>query len=377
MVFQSREAKGIALVKNGSVKEISDSQYAIKSQRTDDIYQISWKGDRWICSCVDYTKRQGKKCKHIFAVQYFQMMRNIVLDADRFGNFETEIRCPVSEKHEVTLSGFRYNKLGAVRRYFCKKCKIRRSLRPIQRIHIEASMIAVALDLYFRGLSLRQVAEHIEASWRRKVSYTTILRWVKKFVKILALYVDSLERGNKAKRRDDRWAADETIFRLNGRHLVIWSLLDEKTRYLLAVLVRMCRTAREAKALLSQGLKKAPRPLEFVSDGAPAYAVALKSKFQGAQNFIHIQGPGLTKGLNNNKIERLQGVMKSRLLAMGALRAPESGTTFAEGYSIYHNFIKPHRSLGGKTPAQERGLAKRKMSVAEVLRAALSSSLAK
>ena len=370
----TRENKGILLVKAGAVREVSQSEYSVKSQRSGRLHAVTWQRDRWKCDCEDYAKRSGKKCKHIYAIQYFQIMREIILDADKLdSSMNSEIHCPASSSHKITFSGYRYNRSGVVRRIFCKRCHKRITLRPLERLHNEASMVVAALDSYFRGLSLRQTSEHLEATQKRKVSHTTIMRWIRKFVEILNLYVEKvLERNSRKKRkvRDDRWAADETLFRLSGRHMVLWSLLDEKTRYLLARIVTLSRNAGDAKRLLTKGLSKAEKPFQFLSDGAPQYTKASDEKFSKGKRIIHVQGPGLTHGINNNKIERMQGVMKNRLKSMGALRALESGTAFGNGHSIFYNFIKTHRALNGKTPGQERGIVNKKLSFRELLASA-------
>jgi putative transposase len=57
---------------------------------------------------------------------------------------------------------------------------------------------------------------------------------------------------------------------------------------------------------------------------------------------------------NNNKMERLNGEVRDREKVMRGLKKPD--TPILTGYQIYHNFIRPHESLEGKTPAEVSGI---------------------
>jgi putative transposase len=67
----------------------------------------------------------------------------------------------------------------------------------------------------------------------------------------------------------------------------------------------------------------------------------------------HISNVALAGGLNNS-IERMHGSIREREKVMRGLKSME--TPFIEGNKIYYNFIRPHESLGGKTPAEKAGV---------------------
>jgi putative transposase len=70
--------------------------------------------------------------------------------------------------------------------------------------------------------------------------------------------------------------------------------------------------------------------------------------FDGTQH-IRLQGDK-----NNYKMERLNGGIRDKEKIMRELKQKQ--TTILRGYQFYHNFIRPHESLDGKTPAEACGI---------------------
>ncbi|MGA8858248.1 MAG: hypothetical protein WB643_13920 [Candidatus Bathyarchaeia archaeon] len=58
--------------------------------------------------------------------------------------------------------------------------------------------------------------------------------------------------------------------------------------------------------------------------------------------------------VHNNKMERMNGEIRDRERVMRTLERPD--TPILTGMQIYHNYIKPHDGLNGKTPAEAAGV---------------------
>ena len=53
-------------------------------------------------------------------------------------------------------------------------------------------------------------------------------------------------------------------------------------------------------------------------------------------------------------MERLNGEIRDREKTMRGLKIKE--TPILQGYQIYHNYVRPHMALDGKTPAEACGI---------------------
>lgn len=57
---------------------------------------------------------------------------------------------------------------------------------------------------------------------------------------------------------------------------------------------------------------------------------------------------------DNNLVERLHGTIRERNKTQRGLK--DEYSAFIRGHQVYYNFIRPHQSLFGKTPAQIVGI---------------------
>ncbi|WP_297465400.1 integrase core domain-containing protein [Nitrosarchaeum sp.] len=58
--------------------------------------------------------------------------------------------------------------------------------------------------------------------------------------------------------------------------------------------------------------------------------------------------------MNNNKMERFNGEFRDREKVTRGLKKDES--SLIDGYQLYHNYIRPHMALDGKTPSEACGI---------------------
>jgi hypothetical protein len=58
--------------------------------------------------------------------------------------------------------------------------------------------------------------------------------------------------------------------------------------------------------------------------------------------------------VHNNKMERQNGEVRDREKVARGLKNEDS--PMIEGFPIFHNFIREHEGLGGKTPSEAAGI---------------------
>jgi hypothetical protein len=61
----------------------------------------------------------------------------------------------------------------------CNKKFTLESEAGFEKMQVTSKMVTVALDLYFKGTSLRKIVDHLEQFYERKLGHTTVLHWVK------------------------------------------------------------------------------------------------------------------------------------------------------------------------------------------------------
>ena len=94
----------------------------------------------------------------------------------------------------------------------------------------------------------------------------------------------------------------------------------------------------------------------LVSDGARNYNDAFRQEFSTLRSprTRHIRHIRLQGDHNNNKMERLNGEVRDMEKVMRGLK--KTSTPILTGYQLFHNYIRPHEALKGKTPAEVCGI---------------------
>jgi transposase-like protein len=206
--------------------------------------------------------------------------------------------------------------------------------------------VTTAMQLYFSGESLRHTQESLKLLGVQ-VSHKTVFMWIKKYVNLMKTYAEKLVPNVS-----DTWRADEIRFKVRGNMKYLFAVMDDETRFWIAQEVADTKHSHDTQNLFNQSkalMQKQPKTI--ITDGLYSFAVAAEVTLDEAKHIRHVRLQG---DMHNNKMERLNGEIRDREKTMRGLKIKE--TDVFNGYQLYHNFIRPHEALAGKTPAEAAGI---------------------
>ena len=255
--------------------------------------------------------------------------------------------CKKCKKNSAIKAGLRKNKVGLTQRYVCRNCNTYFVNRKgFENFRHSPEVITVALDLRAKGLSLRDVVDHLDQHHRVKVSRMTILDWQNKFGKKLKSFSQTL-----TPHLGEILHADEMFVKQRKKWIYYWDCIDYKTKFLVADHLSEERSYNEGTEFLNKIKKGSPNmPKEIHTDNSYDYPVAFKRVFPRRR--IHKHYPAWKKRFKNNPIERLHNTLKQRYKVFRGFDNTKSAEKFFDFYRVYYNFIRKHMSLEMKTPAQ-------------------------
>jgi transposase-like protein len=215
--------------------------------------------------------------------------------------------------------------------------------------------ITATLDLWYKGLSLNKIVDHLDQFYGIRTRASTLYGWIKKYTIAMKRYTRKLKLSVAKK-----WHADETTLGVRGRAYHMWTTLDHRTRFAIATRLSRRRRSAEADRLLQESRKRVLRsPDKIVTDGLSSYVAPISSMNDGSTGAPqHVRGLSFRNDGNNNRIERFNGTVKERVKVMRGLHNPQAAAVFADGFADYYNFIRPNLALGGRTPAEKAGVVR-------------------
>ena len=155
----------------------------------------------------------------------------------------------------------------------------------------------------------------------------------------------------------DKWRADEVYVKIRGDQKYLFAMMDDETRFWISQEVAYSKDKHDARNLLRMGKEFAEKtPKTFITDGLQSYKVAFMREFNTLKvpRPEHIRHIHLTSDRNNNMMERLNNEFRDREKVFRGVKSIES--PLFDGYQLYHNYIRPHMSLDGDTPADRAGI---------------------
>jgi transposase-like protein len=156
----------------------------------------------------------------------------------------------------------------------------------------------------------------------------------------------------------DTWRADELFLTMKGNMKYLYALMDDQTRFWIAQEVAETKYTADLRPLFKLGKKlTGKQPKTLITDGAPNFHEAFKDEFWTHKLEArpeHIREIRLAGKVHNNKMERMNGELRQREKVMRTLEKPD--TPILTGMQIFHNYVRPHEALNGRTPSEAAGI---------------------
>lgn len=360
-----RRIRGLTIVGLGNqIKRITDSRYLVKSQSSENWYEVRQRfdGNGWTCSCPDNTYRKTM-CKHLWAVHVSRELRIAVTNEEpviEIPQPQIEMVCYQCGSEDVIRNGQRKNRKGNTQKFCCKQCGHNWSDNlGFGKCKIDTKAITAGLDLYFKGISLRQVRQHLIQFYGVNVSHVAIYKWVRKFGEVVTPYVDKLIPPNLSKvyHVDEMMVHVKKAEVFKGHYQWLWNVMDNTTRFWISSKISNDRRPDDARAVYQDAKKKSPKPIAIVHDGLKSYNEAYWKEYYTHKNprVMDIRSVSVRHNGLNQRVEALNGIFRTREYVMKGMDNPQSAQRLVEAYRTHYNFLRDHGSLG-KTPAEQAGI---------------------
>ncbi len=347
-----REERGLEIVNNhkNHIRRVNALSYQVLSQNGNGNYTVSKVDVEWVCDCPDH-KFRGLKCKHAWAVEFSLKMRTQVSENLVIQPINS-LSCVLCGSNQIVKNAKRHNNYGTIQRYMCKTCGKRFSVNiGFEKMKASPQVITSAMQLYFTGESLRNVQKFLRLQGVN-VSHVAIYKWIKKYVGLMETYLEKITPNVS-----DTWRADEIWMKFKGDMKYVFAIMDDETRFWIAQEVAETKFKHDARKLFQLAKKvTGKKPMTIITDGLRAYHDAYKKEYWTQRNprTKHVRHIKLKGDMNNNKMERLNGEIRQREKTMRGLKRKD--TPILKGYQIFHNYIREHEGLNGKTPAEACGI---------------------
>jgi transposase-like protein len=349
----TREERGQQIAKlESQITRIDANTYEVLSQSGHGKYEVLKTSLGWMCQCADHIYR-AVKCKHIHAVIFSQSLRAEVA-IRRIEPIETLTECIYCGSSSLIKKGLRKNKAGNIQKFYCRNCQKYFTFNiGFERMKHNPQAVTTAMQLYFSGESLRNTMKSLRLIGV-EVSYRTILNWIKKYTRLMEKYLEKITPNVS-----DTWRADEIYIKVKGDMKYLFAMMDDETRFWIAQEVAETKEKHDARMLFHRAKRlMGKQPKILITDGLPSYSIANEYVFCQSDNpeehTKHIRQIRLKGEVHNNKMERLNGEIRDREKTMRGLKRKR--TPILQGYQIFHNYIRPHKALNGKTPAEACGI---------------------
>ena len=352
-----RKIRGYAIISKGDNLEIiNDNVYRVPSQSGNGTYIVAINHEKFACECPDFQTRQIY-CKHIYAIMFWRETKRKIEKRET-----VDVTMPEEKRLCVYCKSESMVKFGRIegtdkQRYQCRACKKTFVAdHDFRKFKGDSKVIVTVIDLYFKGISLRKIQDHVKQFYGIKITHITVYYWIKRFTKLMDGYVSTFKPEVSGS-----WSTDEQMLKLKKEDKLVycWNIIDRETRFLIANNITDQRSLSEARQVFAKSKTVTDRkPFLITTDGLQSYKKAIRKEygFWKRPKTKHIHNVGITKNPNNNRVERFHNTFRERDKVIRGFQNNQTAQEWATAFRLYYNFIRPHTGLNGLTPSEMAGI---------------------
>ena len=274
---------------------------------------------------------------------------------------KVEIKCVHCKTQNYIKKGFRATeKRGKIQKFFCLSCNRHfTNDEGFYKMKNAENIITMSIDMYLSNLSSRKMRNQLRRHLETKISHVSVLDWVRKYVKKVSKFIETLKPQLSGK-----IYADETEIKRGGKNDVFWCAVDWETRYINATLYSpRPQNMIDTKEFINIIKKSISKPKYVQTDALMHYPRAMRNVFSaskhgsyhGTERVEHrINNVSKTKK-HNVRIETVFSKLKDRVDDFRGFKALWSAPILMAGLIIQHNFIEQHTTVKDY-PCERAGL---------------------
>jgi transposase-like protein len=229
----------------------------------------------------------------------------------------------------------------------------------LNRIHNSADILGLILTFYVSfAMPARKTSQILKSVFNVKVSYQTVLN----YAAAAAFHCHSVNLKHKGD-IDDISAGDETYIKVMGQHNYVFFFISSGNLKITAYHLADSRDTQPAITAMQEAIRTArpDQPITLITDGNPSYPAGI--------HFIN-STPDITPQIQHHKviglqnldseskefrpykqlIERLNRTYKYHVKPACGFAATNGAIALTTLFVTHYNFLRPHMSLGYKTP---------------------------
>jgi len=245
------------------------------------------------------------------------------------------VMCHKCHYTKTAYRATRHNKSGDRKYYQCTKCGAYTTPDDgFWKMRYQGEVISAGIELYYAGVSLREISALFWRLFGIKVSYTGILKWVRKYAKHVKRFT-----GMKRPRLSGNWSVDEKFVKIKGKKGYLWIIKDRQRGFVIEHVLSENRKASNAGKLFRKA-KKTGDPKEIRHDRYPGYPKQIRKHFPDADDHA---SKGTWHKYNNNSSESTNSEFNGKYKVMRGFGSFVSADMLINGWIIHHNFVKRDR----------------------------------